>query len=267
MITLLFLITVESSYFLKMSPGVMSQGLGGSSVVVDEGLSVFHNPANVGGQMYNFTLSRWLYATNYLTLGGTYDQYSFGVSYMNYGSIQGYDSHGVPTGVFTPYNLCVGFGRRFGPVGFALKGFVEQIADRTQYGIAACLGLHVRYKHLKLGAKLDNLGKEFAEDSSIPYYTAIGLEFDLAPEISLIAEVKYPKAEISSGFAYSYQNLTLLLGARYLQSQGSNQNNGLLDDIGLTGGLMLVIDNYRIGYAIVYGYFSVAHQFSVTFIP
>ncbi|MGB7054517.1 MAG: hypothetical protein WBE28_04270 [bacterium] len=266
MITLLFLIALESSYFLRMSPGVMSQGLGGSSVVVNEGLSVFHNPANVQEKIFNFTLSRWLYSTNYLTLGMTYDHYSFGLSYMNYGKIQGYDSFGLPTHVFTPYNSCIGFGKRFGPIGIALRGFVEQVADQTRYGIAGCLGFHMRYRSVTVGAKLDNLGKEFAEGTVIPYYTAIGFKFDLAPEISLITEAKYPKAEINSGIAYSYQNLTLLCGARYLQDLDVHQGFNF-DDLGLTGGLMLVIDNYRIGYAFVYGYLSVAHQFNVTFAP
>jgi hypothetical protein len=266
MIILLFLLTLESSYFLRLSPGVMSQGLGGSSVVISEGLSVFHNPAYAGDKVINFTLSRWLYSTNHLTLGMTYEDYSLGLSYMNYGSIQGYDSAGIPTSVFTPYNICMGLGRRFGPLGVAIKGFAERIADQTLYGVAGCVSYLLQYKGITLGIKVDNLGKEFNRNSEIPYYTALGLRFGLTEDMKLFAEAKYPETEINTGIAYSYQDLTLLLGARYVQGSYDTSNN-LSECIGFTGGLMLVLDNYRIGYSAVHGYLSLAHQFNVTFTP
>ena len=266
MIILLFLLTLESSYFLRMSPGVMSQGLGGSSVVISEGLSVFHNPAYTDEKVISFTLSRWLYSTNYLTLGMTYEDYSLGISYMNYGSIQGYDHTGVPTNAFTPYNVCMGLGRRFGPLGVAIKGFAERIADQTQYGIAGCISYLLQYKGITLGIKVDNLGMEFNRNSEIPYYTALGLKFGLTRDMNLFAEAKYPKTEINTGIAYSYQDLTLLLGTRYVGGL-YGASNTLSECIGFTGGLMLVLDNYRIGYSAVYGYLSIAHQFNVTFIP
>ena len=266
MILLFFLLTLESSYFLKLSPGVMSQGLGGSSVVINEGLSVFHNPAYTGKNVFNFTLSRWLYSTNYLTLGGDYGDYSLGLSYMNYGSIQGYDSSGVPTAAFTPYNICMGLGRRFGPLGFAIKGFAEKIHDRTLYGIAGCIGCIMHYKNITLGLKIDNLGKEFAENSDIPYYAAVGFKFGLTSDIDLVAEAKHPGTELNSGFTYSYQDLTVLLGARYVRGvTGTAAKQS--DNMGFTGGLMLALDNYRIGYSVVYGYLSLAHQFTVAFTP
>lgn len=266
MIVILFLMTLESSYFLRLSPGVMSQGLGGSSVVINEGLSVFHNPAYTGENVFNFTLSRWLYSTNYLALGGSYEDYALGVSYMNYGSIQGYDSTGVPITAFTPYNICIGLGRRFGPLGFAIKGFAEKIHDRTQYGIAGSIGYILHYKGMTFGFKVDNLGKEFGENTDIPYYAAVGFKIGLTADIDLFAEAKHPGTELNSGFAYSYQDLTILLGTRYMRSPtGSTQRQ--LDDLGFTGGLMLALDEYRIGYSVVYGYFSLAHQFTVAFTP
>ena len=266
MILILFLITLESSYFLRLSPGVMSQGMGGSSVVISEGLSVFHNPAYAREKTINFTLARWLYATNYLALGGTYEDYALGLSYMNYGSIQGYDSSGVPTTIFTPYNICMGLARRFGPIGVAIKGFAEKVADRTLYGVAGSIGYLVQYRRMTLGVKIDNLGKEFSKSADIPYYAGCGLKFGLTSEIDLVVEAKYPDVEFNAGLAYSYQDLTLLLGARYLQGLNGSVTS-LSDDIGYTAGLMLALDNYRIGYSVVYGYYSLAHQFNVTFTP
>jgi hypothetical protein len=266
MIFVFFLLTLESSYFLKLSPGVMSQGLGGSSVVISEGLSVFHNPAYTNERIINFTLSRWLYSTNYLALGGSYENYAFGLAYMNYGSIQGYDSLGMPTSAFTPYNICIGLGRSFGRLGIAIKGFAEKVYDRTQYGVAGSIGYIMQYKRFTLGVKVDNLGKELSENSDIPYYVGAGLKFGLTKEINLIVETKYPDVEVNSGFSYTYQDLTLLLGTRYVQGLNIPAGNRS-DDIGFAGGLMLTLDNYRIGYSFVYGYLSLAHQFNVTFTP
>ncbi len=265
MILLLFLINVQSSYFLRMTPGVMSQGLGGSSVTISEGLSVFHNPANVGGRTFNFTLARWLYATNYLTVGGTHDRYSFGISYLNYGQIQGFDEFGNPTNSFTPYDICAAVGYQLGIIGFALKGFTEQISDHTMYGLAGSLGMHLERGNLAVGAKIDNIGKEFAENSTIPYFAALGLKYNITKEFGFVMQLKAPEIELNSGVLYIYQNLTLLLGAKYLKPQVTAGVHS--DDIGFSGGVIVSIDNYRIGYSIVYGYSSVAHQFSVAFMP
>jgi hypothetical protein len=264
MIVLLLLLSMQSSYFLRMTPGVMSQGLGGSSVMIDEGLSVFHNPAQNGVNTLNFTLSRWLYSTNYLALGGTHDRYSFGVSYMNYGRIEGFDDLGNPTEVFTPYDICAAFGYQYGIFGIALKGFAEQIADHTLYGVAGSLSMYVQYSNLAIGAKLDNVGKEFAESTTIPYYAAIGLKYNITKDTGFLVEAKLPEVEVNSGLVYRYQDLTLLLGAKYLRS--IDQVASGFDDVGVTGGVLISIDDYRIGYSIVYGYSSIAHQFSVSII-
>ena len=266
MILILFLMTIESNYFLKLSPGVVSQALGGASVTINEGLSAFHNPANAQDMTFNFTLSRWLYSTNYLTLGGTYRGFLFGASYMNYGELYGFDELGNPTNTFTPYDFCAVFGRRFGSIGVTLKGFVEQIADQRLYGLAACVGFHAEYKRLSIGAKVDNLGKEFAENTAIPYIIAIGSKYDLTQEVYFTAEAKLPANEFNAGFAYAYKNLTLLFGSRYLPPL-NDQYSLNLDDFDFTGGMLLAIDNYTVGYSFVSGYSSIAHQFSVSLNP
>lgn len=270
MILLIFVVAIESNQFLRLSPGVISQGLGGSSVLIDEGLSIFHNPAISREMSFNFTLSRWLYGTNYLTCGGTYENSIFGITYMNYGQIQGYDEAGNPTMVFTPYDLCAGMGYRFGPVGIALKGFIQQIDDQSMYGLCAVVGTSFQYKALTIGVKVDNLGKEFAERTSIPLYSAIGVKYHMTSVIDIHAEMKAPHIELNTGIIYTYQNLRLLLGGRYMQPEdlaGGTTIGFSTDDLCWTGGMSVSVENYDIGYSIVYGNLSVAHQFSVTFVP
>jgi hypothetical protein len=266
MIAILFLLTVESSYFLRLSPGVVSQGLGGSSVTIDEGLSAFHNPACANDMKFNFTLSRWLFSTNYLALGGSYSDYVFGISYLNYGEIHGFDEFGNPTSNFTPYNFCAVLGRRIGSIGVALKGFVEQIADQNLYGMAVCIGFHAKYGRLSIGTKLDNLGKEFSENSAIPYLAAVGLKYDFTQEVAVSAEAKIPQAELNVGFAYTYNKLTLMFGSRYSHPWQDLQGMKL-EDFDLTGGILLAIDDYTVGYSVVTGYAATAHQFSVILNP
>jgi hypothetical protein len=270
MILFCFLIATGSSQFLRLSPGVVSQGLGGVSVVVDEGLSVFHNPACAEDMTFNFTLSRWLYSTSYVACGGVYGNNLFGVSYMNYGSIQGYDAQGNPTTVFTPYDFCAGVGRRQGRFGFVIKGFMEKIDSQSLYGLCAAIGICLQYKGLTIGIKVDNLGKEFAESTSIPTYAALGLKYGLTTAMSILVECKAPLTELNAGIVYKYKDLFLLFGTRYLRPEnlvdGSNVATGFAD-LSLTGGLAVHVQNYRIGYSLVYGNQSNAHQFSVMFVP
>lgn len=265
-----FLIAIGSSQFLRLSPGVVSQGLGGASVVVDEGLSVFHNPACAEDMTFNFTLSRWLFSTSYATFGGVYDNNLFGISYINYGRIQGYDAQGNPTLVFTPYDICVGVGRKQGRFGFVIKGFMEKIDSQNLYGVCAAIGTCLSYKKLIIGIKVDNLGKEFAESTTIPTYAALGLKYALTTDFTILTELKAPLLELNSGLIYKYKNLLLLLGAKYLRPQNLAEGSGIASgftDLSLTGGIAVHALDYRIGYSLVYGDFSIAHQFSVVFVP
>jgi hypothetical protein len=266
----LCVIALSSSQFLRLSPGVLSQGLGGASVVINEGLSIFHNPAYNQDREFNFTLSRWLYSTNHLTIGGTYGEYIFGVTYMNYGRIQGYDDLGNPTAVFTPYDMCVGFGRRFGPIGIGIKAFNEQIHDQTLYGVCASAGLYIQSERIALGIKVDNLGKEFAQSTTIPVVIAGGLRYGLIRDFDILAEAKYPGLEANMGFIYAYHDLRIFLGTKFSAPVGQvagGELNLSRDDLYLSGGILVRIDAYDIGYSIVYGSLSVAHQFSVTITP
>lgn len=263
MITLLiFLLSANSSYFLRLSPGVMSQGLGGASIMLDEGLTAFHNPALVQGTKFNFTLSRWLYSTNLVSLGASYNGYSVGISYLNYGSIQGFNEDGIVTSVFTPYNICVAIARKYGPFGLAIKTFGEKIDSYSLFGICGSISSYIPFDWFSIGAKIDNIGKEFTQKSTIPLIAVLGLKVNLPKNIDIVVESKIPEIEINAGMLYRYQNIKILFGAKYLKPKVSNFSN-----LDLTSGVMIQIENYEIGYSFVYTEFSTAHQFSITFTP
>jgi len=267
---LLCIIALGSGQFLRLSPGVLSQGLGGASVVISEGLSIFHNPAYCRDMTFNVTLSRWLYATNHLTAGGVYQNNLFGITYVNYGRIQGYDELGNPTSVFTPYDICAGFGRKMGLVGLGIKVFNERIQDQMLYGVCGSAGIYVENEKLAFGLKVDNLGKEFAENTSIPAFIAGGLRYSLMMDLDLLVEAKFPAMELNSGFIYTYRDLRLFMGVRYLEPEDLVSGSDLSmsrEDLYFTGGLLVLVEDYEVGYSIVYGPLAIAHQFSITFSP
>jgi hypothetical protein len=132
------------------------------------------------------------------------------------------------------------------------------------------VGFYARYKNLAAGLKVDNLGKEFAKDTSIPTFIGMGLKYNIISGTALIAEAKIPDLQINGGVAYDYKTVKLLFGLRYLGAK--DMANGMSigrnsDDLGITAGLMVDIDNYTIGYSMVYGHFSAAHHFSVSLVP
>ncbi len=267
---IIFLISVNSSYFLKLSPGVMSQGLGGASIMIDEGLSAFHNPAYNHDTKLNFTLSRWLYATNLFSIGACFKNNVIGINYLNYGGIQGYNEYGVATNNFNPFDICFILGRKLGFFGVFVKTFGEKIDSQTLYGVCGGISSYVDFGNVSIGAKIDNVGKELAQKTEIPLTTSFGLKLALPSSIDLIIELKSPDLEINSGLMYTYENIKLLLGIKYMRPQNliaDTQHSLRLIDLNFTSGLIVQVKKYQIGYSFMYTEFSNAHQFSVTLIP
>lgn len=263
---ILFIISMGSSYFLRLSPGVMSQGLGGTSIMYDEGLSAFHNPATIQGTKFNFTLSRWLYSTHLFSFGVSFNENCVGLSYLNYGAIQGYNEFGIPSNTFTPFNICAAFGRKIGPLGISVKTFSEKIDSDALYGLCGGVSTYIDFKRFAIGAKVDNLGKEFSKNYSIPLFIGIGLKITLPRNINIVVESKIPDAEVNAGLLYGYQRVKLLFGLKYLRSD--IRNSGFRSsDVSMTSGVIIRVENYDIGYSLVYTPFAMAHQFSLLFVP
>lgn len=266
---ILLLVCLSSSDFLKLSPGVMSQGLGGASIMIDEGLSAFHNPAIHQNRKVNFTISRWLYATHLLSLGARFQNTVIGINYLNYGSIQGYNEYGVETDKFNPFSVCLAVGRKLGPIGIFVKTFEEKIAGYTLYGICGGMSSYVTFNRVSLGAKIDNIGREFGQKTEIPMTTSFGLHVALL-DIDLILESSFPDVEMRTGLAYTYEKVKLLFGAAYLYPQNVIDDDRFdlsLADVRFTSGMIVQVRKYEIGYSFVYTEFSNAHQFSITLKP
>ncbi|MGB9721345.1 MAG: hypothetical protein ACPL28_07715 [bacterium] len=261
-----FLLTIYIDNATKLPVGVQANGLGGITTVIDEGLSVFHNPALNNQTKFNFTLSRWLYGTNLINFGASYKNNALGINYLNYGIIQGYDEYGLPTNRFAPYDLSIGIGRSFGPLGFCIKNFQSRVDSVLFAGLTLGMSSYIDLGILKIGAKIDNIGKEFVHNIEVPLLLCIGARFVLPENFDIFLETKGNDFELSTGFLYRYENLKIFLGSRYLEPEEFVEGISL-SDLTFSGGLTVIFDEYELGYSFIYTQFSNAHQLGIIFVP
>ncbi len=259
-----------SGYFLQISPGVVSQGLGGASIVIDEGLSAFHNPAISSGTQFSMIASKWLYSTSVVTASGCLHDFSCGISYINYGAIQGYDIYGNMTHTFTPFSLCAALSRKLGLFGISIKGFGERIETQTTAG--ACIGISTFTKiwRLGIGAKIDNLGREFTGNMSIPYTVGIGVRAAITDAVAVIIESKSPNIVLNGGVEYAYENVALLFGMKYLKPHDMVNGTEIgfrWSDLCYSGGIVVHAGAYAVGYAFVLHDFTTSHNLCIRIIP
>jgi hypothetical protein len=203
-------------------------------------------------------------------LGASYKDNVLGISYINYGGIQGYNDFGTATHEFTPFDFSLSLGRKFGSLGLLIKTFGEKIDDQTLWGVGCGMSSFLDLGNVAVGAKIDNLGKEFLQDAKIPLLTAFGLKFTLPKNTTIFIEFKAPDWEINAGLLYCYQYITLLSGTKYIMPKDLITNNtitGSFSELDFCGGIVIQVENYKIGYSFVYTKFSNAHQFSITFTP
>jgi len=269
-ILLFFLISAVSSCFLRISPGVMSQGLGGVSITLDEGLTAFHNPASFEQAEYNFTLSRWLYTTTMFSAGASYKNNMLGINYLSYGGIQGYNEFGNPTDRFTPFSISLVLARKIGLFGVSVKGFNEKIDSYTYYGAGVGLSSYIEFEKVSLAAKIDNIGREFTSNTAIPLIIASGAKFSLPENIDIYLESKSPLWELNIGIQYRYENSLFLFGIQYLKPDDLIDGTEIdfdISDLNLSGGVIIQVENYEIGYSLMWTKLSRAHQFCVKLTP
>jgi hypothetical protein len=270
MTMLLVLITTTSGYFLQISPGVISQGLGGASIVVNEGLPAFHNPAMARGKEYSLVASRWLFSTSMFTAGACFKGFSCGLSSIYYGSIQGYDADGNMTDAFNPFSICFVIAQKLGSFGVAVKGFGEKIETQSLAGACASVSTYTELGMFRLGTKVDNLGREFLQNTTIPPVFGIGVSADITDAVRVTVESKIPDIEINAGVAYTYHSAVLVFGVRYLPPQawtGETQTDFTISDVCYSGGIVLHLGDYAVGYAFVLREYWITHSLALRFIP
>lgn len=263
---LFLIINIYIDNAVRLPAGVQSNGLGCITLLINEGLSAFHNPALIRATKFNFTVGRWFNETNVLSLGAEYKGYGFGINYLNYGIIQGYDEYGFPTHQFAPYDLMIAIARRAGSFGLNLKSFQSRVDSVLYTGITGGISSFLDFKNIGVGVRIDNLGAEFLQRVDVPIIIGTGIKFALPEDFSFFIEARGLNFELSSGFLYEYDNLKIFCGMKYLAPKKYVERLSFAD-INFSGGLTISFDEYEVGYSFIYSQFANAHLLAIIFTP
>jgi len=189
----------ESTYqFLNLIASPRQAALGGKVFTnVDYDVTqALVNPASINWDMDNqlaVNYSSYLGGINYGTAAYAYtldrrnQTFQMGVSYINYGSFDGYDENGMSTGTFSGNEAAVSFGhsRQIGYSDFyaggSLKLITSKLEQYTSFGFAFDAGVIYINEDLDFNATLvvRNAGMQITtyagQNEPLPFEIALGL--------------------------------------------------------------------------------------------
>ncbi len=257
----------SSGEFLKISPYSRGAAVGGAWVAVAEGAgALYYNPAGIGrrgiGEI-SVSHSQLYQDLKLENLGIAYPLGSgsgigFGVNYLGYGSIEGYDVQGNSTGVLSAYSMCVNvaFSQRLTDeisIGAAVKPVFERLGSFSARTITADLGVIADLGQFSLGAQMANWGgslKFVNERVGLPKTINVGAAYRTLGGGSIISLGATRSNEglfsMGSGIEYHYNgNLALRVGySSSLQNQTAT-SGGLSFGVGLNVSPVGIDYSYR----------------------
>ena len=195
---------------LRISLGAKASAMGSTQYGAEgDSFAQFYNPSlltSIERREIGFMHNQYLQSMNQDVLGYVHPTltkgvFAAGVHYFNYGSIQGYDSSGVPTSGLTAYDLLASLSwakswgkdaegpRPQGPLstGLTFKFIQQKLNTRTASAVAADLGLSYPFhafmlRGLRLGAAIQNVGtdlKHRTQSSPLPRSIRVGGAYSL----------------------------------------------------------------------------------------
>lgn len=189
----------ESTYqFLNLVSSPRQAALGGKIITnfdhdVTEAL---YNPASINYKMHNqlaVNYSSYLGGISYGTAAYAYtwdrrvQTFHFGVTYINYGSFEGYDLNGISTGDFNGNEVAISGSYNYNIprsdiyVGATVKLITSALEQYSSFGIATDLGLMYINEKIDFNAALTirNLGAQITTyagtQESLPFEVNLGL--------------------------------------------------------------------------------------------
>lgn len=189
----------EATYqFLNLVSSPRQAALGGKVITnfdydVTSGL---YNPATINPEMDNqlaFNYSSYLGGISYGTAAYAYtwdrhvQTFHVGMTYINYGSFEGYDEHGNSTGSFTGNEAALSFGYAYQipysdfHIGFSGKLITSKLEQYNSLGGAVDVGIMYINEDLDFHAALSvrNLGTQFTTyaglNEKLPFEVDLGL--------------------------------------------------------------------------------------------
>jgi hypothetical protein len=251
--------------FLKIPAFSRGSSLGGAWVAMAEGTgALYYNPAGVGrGTSGEISVSHAeLYQDLRLdNVSITYpfrngSGIGFGLTYLGYGTINGYDIAGNATGLVSAYSFSISaaYSQRVTEilsVGVAVKPVFERLGDYTAQTVTFDLGAIAELGQLSMGARLANLGgslKYVDESVKLPTMLCVGAAYRTLETNSVISVAASKDNEgiyaLGSGLEYRY-NSNLIFRCGYGATLENRQNAS--DGFGL--GIGLDIQPITVDYA------------------
>ena len=180
--------------FLLIGHGARAASLGGAYTAISSGASAgYWNPAGLtsleGGEV---TLGHFSWLQDI-----TVEQAAIGFpvsqdlvagasfTYVNYGTIDGYDVNGVSTGELTAYDYAAGVSLGYNvmeslSLGITTKYVSQRLDDITASAVAFDMGAQVRFESFTLAASVVNVGSQMKFDQvseDLPSAARFGVSF------------------------------------------------------------------------------------------
>ncbi len=165
-----------SADFLNIGVGGRATGMGGAyTAAANDVSSSYWNPAGLSGieaSQIGFSHISWYQDINYEYIGAAKhfgEKLTLGVSasYLDYGSIEGYDINDIPTGVVSStYNLAAGVSMGYElldnvSTGVTVKYVSISLAGTGASAVAADFGLKIdMLKQASIGVAVSNVGQK-----------------------------------------------------------------------------------------------------------
>jgi len=200
----------------------------------------------------------------------------FSVTYLNYGSIEGFDESGISTGQLSAYDLAVSasVGKKVIDnlsFGLTAKLINQKLDNVSGNGFALDLGAKYLYDNYSVGLVFANLGDKLSfgsTEENLPTSTRLGIS-GLFLQNSLLAAVDFDNKTggvlvVNNCFEYSHNGNYFLRSGYNLYSGNDNQSTGS----GISFGAGATLNQFQIDYALTIGDNSISdntHRFSLLF--
>ncbi len=275
-----------SADFLQIGQGARAAGLGGAYTAISEGaIAAYWNPAGLASMesseislghfswFQDITVEQLSFAWPVISGEGSM---AASVTYVNYGSIDGYDASGVATGDLTAYDLAGGlsFGYQLTDAfsaGVTAKYITQKLDEYSASAFAADFGLKYRFERFSIAAAVCNIGSDLKFDQqseNLPTAVKVGVAarpFDNAMVASFEVEKRvYGNYLIRQGVELGFsEHYYLRTGYDYLPAQ-----DGRSLSTGISVGAGVDFDFARFDYAFTPNDKSTSedlHRFSLVF--
>lgn len=275
----------NAASFLKIGQGARSAGLGGAYTAISDGaMAAYWNPAGLSSlESSEVAFGHFVWFQDITVEQFTIAMPVFGsavtaasVTYVNYGTIDGFDEAGMPTGELSAYDLAAGLSVGFEltealSVGVTGKYIVQRLDIYQATAFAADLGIKYSFDRLSLAAALSNVGTSLEFDKvkeSLPQSLRLGVAYRPFGN-SVMTSVEWEQNK--GGETFLRQGVELGFSERYYLRTGydlmtGEENRSLIGGMSVGGGMKFSFASFD--YAYTPNYRSISedlHRFTVVF--